>query len=211
MQRANNIRLQEKAALWLVAPLLFALFAASCSGIPIDRAMSAEAGGDASVIFCGPDAKCHQHYVYVQLRATASPTDLIRLHVPGVNCSRVECVRWQIIDPSGSFGAGGGIKRGQTEADITIGQVIGSSSPIGAGADNEWRIKVDVYYNDSAGAEHLVTQHGLIRIEVLDAAYVPIGCNDPNVAWEAPLDGAGKCKGQWTTQLRTALCGACDG
>lgn len=203
-----KLSITEKVALVMLTPLLLAIAMASCAGLPIDRAMSAEAGNDPSVIFCGPDGKCHAHYAYVQVPAGAGAGDELAVKVPGVSCSRDACIGWQIITPSGSFGTNGAVKKGQTEFRVPISAVIGHDTAA-PGDDNEYRIVLDVYFNDSAGKEHLIRQHGLIRVEVLDAAYQPVGCNDPAIAWDEATDSAGKCRAQWTTQLRSALCGGC--
>lgn len=198
------------SVLILLTMLLWAvLAAASCSTLPLDRAMSAEAGGDPTVVLCSSAGQCTRGYAFVQVRQTASQTGLILVRMPAVSCDRENCVRWQLIKRDGSWGLSGGIPKGQSELRLSVEDVSQVPGPVSPEVDGEYRILLDVFYRGTDGKEVQKKMHGIIRIDVLAADYAPVGCNDPVIAWETRLDAQGKCKAQWTTNLRGALCGAC--
>jgi hypothetical protein len=69
---------------------------------------------------------------------------------------------------------------------------------------------LQMYYTGNDGKEYTVYANGFIRVNVLKAGYMPIGCNDPAVAWKVPV--AKDCETQYTTSYRSAVCGTgCTG
>jgi hypothetical protein len=184
----------------------------SCSQIPIDKSVSAAQGNDPSVgLFgCGDDKV--RNYVFCRLRENGNQSDEVTFVVPGVTCKRDNCVQIQIIKPDGSFGLTQGLAKGQTQIALPISDITQSNSSVTKAIDGEYRVLVRVYFTGPDGTEYQNVMIGFIRINVLSAAYIPMGCNDPMVAFETTISRKDVCKIQWSTALRSAICGkGCEG
>lgn len=187
---------------------LFTFGVSSCQTIPYDKAMSAMDGNAATVILCGLGEKCRKGMLFTQKRAGTLLKDEIRLVTGVLDCDLDSCVRFQLWRLDGSQGFSGAIPKGESEAKFTLAQVVGDEQeellPIHNG---EYLIKVKFIFKDADGNEMSTFGFGFIRVNVLNASYQAMGCDDPAVAWSvSPLEG---CDVQHSTRYRTALCGEC--
>lgn len=209
----------------LSASLAFALGVClglnACTGLQLDQSMAPALANDATLSMLpvprGTDPQvegCNQlrdvGYLFCRIRTGSNPTSLVTFILPPAQCARATCVQWQIVRKDGSFGASGTLPKGQVRAQVPISQLIGSDSQVGPEHDGEYQIVLKAYFTGPDGHEYKSVTRGIVRIVVLSSAYVPLSCNDPNVAWEVKLRKSGSCRVQFSTSLRAVLCGNCE-
>lgn len=187
----------------------FVLGISSCATVTLDRSVSAADGNARTLFLAGCGQEPLRGRVFCELRQGATPTDIITMYVPTAACKRQTCVSYQVINPDGSFGQAGSVPLGAASVDFTIAELTGKPDPIVKSLDDEWQIAVRVYFTGPDGEEYQQIMRGLVRLAVLTADYKPMGCDDPNVAWEVKPYSKGTCRLQWSSKLRSARCGKC--
>ena len=191
---------------YFVAGIVFGLM--SCQNVPIDSALAAIAGNDPSVAFSGCNQPMRKGYLFCQVREKANPSEMIKLYLPGVECSAESCIVYQFLRSDGSYGLGGSLKRGQTLLEVSVADVVGSSEALSLDKDGEYQVLLKVQYVDNNKTEHVMAMKGFIRVNVLKADFVPLVCGESKVAWVA---GEKSCQVQYSAKLRSVLCGrSCD-
>lgn len=176
-----------------------------CKEIPekIDLSLSAEEGKDITAIFEGCGKKT-DGYMFCRLAEGSSADRNIIVHLPKVHCTRNNCVELQFIQRDGSLGYGVGIP--EDEVSIPISKIIDSET-VEKIHDGEYRVLARIWYIGSDEIERQVRFSGAIRLWVVKKEYQQLVCNDPERGWKKNIGGG--CSAEYSTQMRTALCGGC--
>lgn len=181
--------------------------AAGCVNIPIDNAMAAERGNAATVVLCGLGEGCRKGMLFKQLNVGLGIGGTVTLKVPHkLNCDRDTCVRYQVFLPTGQHGIGGGIPKGESEVKLKLSDIV-QSEVVTPEMDDEWIIKIKIWFKDQDDQERSLFGWAFIRINVVSQEYEFLGCDDPAKAWDVKLGK--ECSAQYTTGFRSALCGVC--
>lgn len=191
----------------ILAVAFFSLGASNCGSIPIDESMSAERGNAATIILCDLDGTCHKGYAFAQLRNGSGLTRAFTFKAPELNCDEESCVRWQLWRLDGSQGASGAVDKKGGLVPLSVGAVVGSEDVLQPHHDGEYLFKAKFFWNDADGLPLSSIGWAFIRINVVDAQYQFMGCNDPASAFKTELTES--CSAQYSTAFRSALCGVC--
>jgi hypothetical protein len=175
-----------------------------CQTLPIDKALSAERGGAATVVLCG-FGKCSRGLLFVQIQNTSATTAPIELKMDEkYKCGRDACVKFQWFHPDGRQGYSGSIPDGQDTARFKLGDVI-ASPEVMPDHDDEWLIKVVVWFKDNDGEIRKKYGFGFLRVNVVAKDYEFLSCGDPSTAWRVELKE--NCEVDYSTGFRSAICG----
>jgi len=188
---------------------ILCLAIAQCTSIPIDKAMSAEEGREASVTLCGLGEGCHKGMLFKQIQSGSVASGIIELKMPKFDCDFESCVRFQVFMPDGSQGYSGGIRKGETSASFLLSDVLQHETVLYPDHDEEYALKVKAWYKykDSDGdvRRDSMLSRAFIRINPVHEAYQFMGCDDPMAAWGVNLSK--KEKAQYSSRFRGAKCG----
>lgn len=187
--------------LWI---FIIAMFA-SCSTLPIDRAVSSEAGNSAkSIVWTGCGDVARLGHLYCEVSEGSLTDAPISMILPPGNCDRASCVEFQVFR-KGSPGFHGAIPKGQTEFKFTLADLAQTGPNVDPSIDDEYRVQGIAYWKDNQGIEHRQPFHGFVRIDVTTKDFMPVACGGPEVAWNVAINKT--CSAQFTTAARAALCG----
>lgn len=165
---------------------------------------------DKTVVLSGFGKVASDGYLFIRVREGAAPTGEITLYVPPLECKRENCVKFQTWRLDGSLGIAGGIKQGETHTSFSLAELTSETDRVNLRSDGEYKLKLKVYFLDQDGEERSSLAEGFIRVNVMSADYEPLACNDPMSAWNLVLSN--NCSAQYSSSLRSALCGkGCGG
>lgn len=182
------------------------LTAGACNKIVLDSSVSAAEGNDPTIILAGYGAKAQKGYLFVQLSEGSDTNGGVQLIVPKLDCARESCVRYQFFRKDGSFGPGGGIKKGFTATTIPLTSILGHAAPLVVQDEGEYSAVIQLYWKGGDGKEYSQLIDGFVRVNVLKKGYRPVGCNDPMIGWK--VKAADACEVQFTSAGRSTVCGA---
>jgi hypothetical protein len=166
--------------------------------------MSAEDGKAASVMLCG-QGKCERGFFFLQIQNESATTLPLRLVMgKDYNCGYDSCVYFKFFNPDGSEGFNGAIPDDETTANFTLGQAI-QTDKITFDFDNEWLLKVVVYWKDKDDVMRKSYGFAYLRVNVVEKTYEFLSCGDPLTAWRVPLKEG--CEVHYSTGFRSAKCG----
>lgn len=190
-------------SVFLLLSLAVVVIACDDQPLTLDMALSAKDGSDVTSVFegCG---KITDGYLFCRIAENSPPTTKIKIHFPDINCSRDSCIKFQFYRPDGSDGYGAAVQKGQTEASLTVADLIGHSGPVTMDDSNEYQVAVDVAFSVK-GQEHYMRADGLVRLWVYDEAYTRLFCADPETGWMKQISE--NCHAYYSTQYRTRVCG----
>lgn len=178
-----------------------------CSTLTQDLSLAAIDGNDHSVVFVGPGSKSQKGYLFLQLEEGGPTKTPITIVVPKLICNRDSCVSIQFFRKDGQPGYASGIPKGQNQFKIPLSTILGHNLPISKEDEGEYPVLVQMFFLDEDGLETNQIGKGFIRLNILTQDFVPLGCNDPSVAWKTKIDK--DCEAQFTVKFRSILCGGC--
>ena len=176
----------------------------TCSLRQDTSVLSAAAANDMTLIFSGCSENNRDGMILCRSSSGAGQTTEITIHMPKLNCDREVCAQLDIVRKDGTIHPLGAIPKGDTALVFKLSQVTGSTGPVTPGMGGPYRVLSEAFY-EHEGEEWRVLGVGIIYLLVLKPGYVPLGCGSPDMAWRLKLRK--KCEAQYSTKMRTALCG----
>lgn len=190
--------------------LFFLLVLSACSvrsPQSLDQAKPAADSRDYTVILEGCGQGPQAGYLFCRVTEGSLPTDEIKMYFPAVDCRRENCVDWQLIQPSGNYGARGSLPARATRVSIPLSKIIQDSKKVTVEHDDEYLVASRIWYLTDTDEEFSIKGYGVIRIRVLSENYTRLACGDPELAWIQKISST--CQAHFSTQYRSALC--CEG
>ena len=167
--------------------------------------MSAYDAGQNTILFTGGGDGPRRGGLFVEVAEGANPNqNKIYITMPKLNCDRPSCANFDVIRKDGSVFPLGGIPKGEFDLVFTLSELTGLTGPVDLNHGGPYRVLGNAYLQADDG-EHRETMRGHIQVVVIKQGYAGLPCNGPDVAWSVGLWK--DCSAQYTTKLRTALCG----
>jgi hypothetical protein len=126
------------------------------------------------------------------------------ISMPALNCKRESCAGFTVVRKDGTLAPLGGIPKGETELRFNVQDIIGHNAPLSMRDGGPYRILSEAYYQKN-NEEFKVLGKGIVYLLILKPGYVPLGCENPDAAWSLELGD--NCEAQYSTKMRTGLCG----
>lgn len=186
-----------------------ALMMAGCNNFPVEKAVSAMEGKDATAPIQGCGNQPIAGFTYCRVVEGEVAKAHLTVYGPVTNCDREEgCVHFKIFYPEGDVPTySQWIKKGETSARVYWKDLI-KSEVFTKGHRGYWPVKYWVYWKHPEEGNEMVSEtDGEIRLRVIDKEYTPLheSATDPNYAWSfVAKDGTVV---NMTTGLRTYVKG----
>lgn len=183
--------------------LALALMGASCKVKEDSSELSAVRGNDLTILMSTDGDGNRKGLAHVYLVENGGPKK-ITVFVPGVSCPEDSCVSLHGVQQDGSLLPIDSVAKDQNkvefDSDVLTGDVtLDDSGP--------YRLLMKITQTID-GEEYLRLGRGVVYVTVLAKGYARLVCNSSDVAYIGEISS--ECSAQYTTKLRSALCGGCE-
>lgn len=188
----------------LFLPIVF--IGATCTNVKPDSSIqSAIQAGDESAILKGCGLGHQNGLIHCRVADGSDMTQTVTVTVPLVDCKFDSCATITGFQKNGNSVALGSIPKGQTELEFPLSKLVGGKT-----ADKKhggpYRVLIELeYINKKAGWKQ--AQSGVVYVSILEKGYHVLNCDSSNAVWKLAVSET--CEIQFSTKMRTALCGEC--
>lgn len=210
----------------LLGSLLMLTACASCKVKEDSSLLTAHEAGDLTLVLVSPEYGPLDGFAPIRAVEGGRPDQVVRAVVPAVKCHRDSCISVQVVRKDGGVVPIGSVKKGGNSIDIPLSRLTGLPDEVARADGGPYRVLVDVFQLVAEGSDTLVEakqergevisladferrrqMSGVIYLTVLARGYARLTCGGPDVAYVEKISKT--CTAEYSTKMRSALCGAC--